>query len=88
MRELEGKEDRAPTENGSVVEGEVRLCDLKECFDAQHTKLTISMRGVAIRPSVMRALEEINGVYKPGRAPRNGLERQIQEALEDLEDDC
>ena len=68
-----------------IVEDEVRLCDLRECYDGENYKLTINMRGVAVRPSVMRALEESGGTYKPRRAPRNGLERELQSALEELE---
>ena len=45
------------------------------------------IRGVAIRPSIQKALGETGGKYKPSRAPRNGLEGQLQEMLERLEDD-
>lgn len=63
---------------------DVRLCRLKKTYDKDKVKIQLALRGQLehLRGTVREAMKQAGCELKSGRAPMGGLERKLQEMLE------
>ncbi len=64
----------------------VRVAKQKQTFDEGFSKVTIAVRGPMFeeaRPMLMEAAKQAGATIKTGKAPPSGLERKLQNILDE-----
>ena len=68
----------------------VRSCRLKRAYDPEQQKLVFALRSTAAMESLRKVLVDgfvqLGGSFKTGRAPAGGMERKLQEILNNMKE--